>query len=69
MFKRGGERGGSNYSGYSISCYINASRCHAQSTLMDDNMDVFQSEYKRGEKLSKNDLCRPGLSPLLLLLL
>jgi hypothetical protein len=37
--------------------------------LMDDNMDVFELEYRRGESLSKNDLCHPGSSPLLLVLL
>lgn len=61
--------GESNYSDYSISCYINASCYQAQSMLMDDNMDGFESEYKRGERLSKNDLCRPGSFPLLLVLL
>lgn len=61
--------GGTNYSDCSISCSINASRYQTQCMLMDDNMDVFGLEYRRGERLSKNDLCHPGSSPLLLVLL
>ena len=68
--REGGEGGGgTNYSDCSISCSINASRCQTQCMLMDDNMDVFGLEYRRGERLSKNDLCYPGSSPLLLVLL
>jgi hypothetical protein len=33
---------------------------------MDDNTDGFESECRRGERLSKNDLCSPGSFPLLL---
>lgn len=58
----------SNYADCNISCYINASRYQAQSMLMDDNIDLFESEYIRGERLSKNDLCHPASFPLLLLL-
>lgn len=65
----GREKGGSNYSDCCISCSISASRCQTQCMLMDDNMDVFGLEYRRGERLSKNDLCHPGSSPLLLVLL
>jgi hypothetical protein len=68
-FRTSKGEGDSNYSDYSISCCINAPRSQAQSMLMDDNMGVLESEGRRGDKLSKNDLCRPASSPLLLLLL